>query len=276
MIKSRSPSMKDLEEKAKIIRKHIIDICFAANTGHIAPALSVVDILTTLYFSVLKVNPKNPLDPLRDRFILSKGHAAAALYAILCEAGFFNRKKLFTYCKDESIFGVHPDYNPKLGIELTTGSLGHGLSVGIGMALALRSRSKNTPRVFVLGSDAELNEGSIWEGVSLAGHHKLDNLILIIDDNGLQAFGRTSEVLNLNPLVNKFKNFGWNAVNSDGHNISKLKELFLSLPGRGKPSVVVAKTTGGKGVSFMEDSIDWHYLSLTKKQYKKAREELSA
>ncbi len=266
----------NLTKKANEIRRDVIEISYRAGVGHIAPALSIIDILTVLYFSILRINPKNPTKKTRDRFILSKGHAAAALYATLRHRGFFTKKKLRTYCQDNGAFGVHPDYNIRFGVELTTGSLGHGLAVGAGMAISLKDTyPRNSPHVFVLVSDAELNEGSVWETIMFASHQKLDNLTLIIDDNGLQAFGRTKDVLNIQPIEDKLNVFGWQTMCVNGHDMTALEKILTNIPFQnGKPNAVVAKTIGGKGISFMEDTIEWHYLSLSKEQYKKALKEL--
>jgi len=244
---------------------------YQAHIGHIAPALCITDILTVLYFRILRLDPQHHTNPLRDRFILSKGHAAAAFYATLARRGFIQRKDLFTYCREGGLLGTHPDYQPQLGIELTTGSLGHGLPVGVGMAIALRKIAKNRPRVFVLLSDAELNEGSNWEAMMFAAHHKLDNLVVIVDDNGLQAFGRTKDVLNLQPLSKKWKAFGWHTLEVNGHSTSELIKALDPVPKiPGKPTVIIAKTIGGKGVSFMENKVEWHYWPIDQKQYLRA------
>lgn len=263
--------MKILEKKARQIRKDILDISYQAYVGHIGSALSIVDLLTVLYYRVLRLDPKKPLNSRRDRFILSKGHAAAALYAVLCQKGFFSRKKLFTFCQDGGFFGVHPDYHPELGIEFTTGSLGHGLSVAVGLALGLKGKS----RVFVLISDAELNEGSTWEAMMFAGHHQLDNLTVIVDDNGSQALGKTREILDLQPLASKWQAFGWQTKVVDGHDLQSLVAVFSKIPFQtSQPSVLIAKTVIGKGVSFMENNFEWHYWPMTKKLYQKALKEI--
>lgn len=278
MRKTREAEIKRLEKAVKKIRRDILEISYRANVGHIGSALCIADILTVLYKKILKINPKKPLDPSRDRFILSKGHAAAALYAMLHQKGFFSRKKLLTFCQDGGVFGVHPEYNPRLGIELSTGSLGHGLSVGTGLALGLRNLKKKgqgPPRVFVLVSDAELNEGSTWEAIMFAAQHKLDNLIVLVDDNHTQALGKTKDILDLQPLLDKWQVFGWEARVVNGHNIKELLAIFRHLPFiEKKPSVVIAKTVIGKGVSFMENNFAWHYLSLSTPLYKKALNEI--
>lgn len=277
-MKRNNASSVNLVKKAREIRKDIIEICYRANVGHIAPALSITDILTVLYFKILRIDPENPFKRDRDRLILSKGHAAAALYATLHHRGFFTKNKLLAFCQNNGSFGVHPDHNIKHGVEVTTGSLGHGLSVGIGMAIALKEKYKhktNTPRVFVIVSDAELNEGSVWEGVMFASHHKLDNLVLIVDDNGLQAFGKTKEILNLQPIESKLRIFGWETHTVDGHNLNTFSKILEKIPFKNnKPGALVAKTVAGKGVSFMENTLDWHYLSLNNSQYRQAIKEL--
>lgn len=260
----------DLEKKTRKFRKDILDISYHGKIGHLGSAFSIIDILTVLYYDVLNINSKNALHPKRDRFILSKGHAASALYVVLSDLGFFSKEKLWTFCRNGGVLGVHPDYHPQYGIELSTGSLGHGLSVGAGMALGLPNI-----RVFVLISDAELNEGSVWEAVMFAAHHRLDNLTVIIDDNRLQAFGRTKDVINMRSLKRKWESFKWGVTLIDGHSIKDLRNVFNNLPIiSGKPNVIIAKTIIGKGISFMEDRMDWHYWSLSEYFYKKALKEI--
>lgn len=259
-------SIQKLTATAKESRKTILEMCYRSGTGHIGPALSVIDILTVLYFRVLRIDPRKKHSPRRDRFILSKGHAAAALYATLCVRGFISHRIILTYCRDGGLLGTHPDYNSEFGIELTTGSLGHGLPVGVGMALGL-PRS----RVFVLVSDAELNEGSMWEAIMFASHHHLDNITVIVDDNGQQAFGKTKDVLDLGTLRTKWKAFGWEVHTVNGHSIPALVATFSRLPFvKGHPSVIIARTISGKGVSFMEKKVSWHYLPLDEKLYRRA------
>lgn len=254
----RIGNLKRLGAKARSIKRTVLDICFASHTGHIGPALSVADILTVLYFGVLKKN---------DHFILSKGHAASALYATLYERGIISKKILFSYCHDGGRLGTHPDRNLRLGIELTTGSLGHGLSVGVGMALG----TGDNGRVFVLVSDAELNEGSVWESVMFAGHHGISNLTVIVDDNGQQAFGKTKDVLNLRPITDKFKAFGWGVKSVDGHDLPALMKVLSKVPiTKGMPTAIIARTIAGKGVAFMEGKVEWHYLPLDETLYKRA------
>lgn len=269
LTKSRSNSIK---KSAYGIRKIILDISRHAGVGHIAPALSVTDIIAVLYHAVLRVTPAVKNGGKRDHFILSKGHAAAALYGALYQKKLISEKQLFSFCTDGGILGVHPDYNRKLGIEMTSGSLGHGLAVAAGMAWELkRIYPLRTPRVFVLVSDAELNEGSVWETVIFAAHHKIGNLTVIVDDNGNQAFGKTRDVLKLEPLSEKFSAFGWYTKTVGGHNIPALFSVLQQKRNSfQKPTVIIAKTVAGYGVGFMEGKIEWHYLPLTDGQYKKA------
>lgn len=273
----KTKNVKLLKSTAQKIRRDIIKISHKANVGHIGSSLSITDILTVIYCSLLNIDPKNPKNPLRDRFILSKGHAALALYLTLQTKGFFSKELLKDFCKDNGSFGYHPEFNLSRGIELSTGSLGHGLPIGTGMALGLKKLKNNrkSPKVFVLISDAELNEGSTWEAIMFAGHHKLDNLIVVIDDNGYQAFGRTKEIINIQPISEKWKMFGWEVLDVDGHNITDLLSGFETLLKiKDKPKVLIAKTTAGKGVSFMEDKLDWHYLTVDKILCKKALKEI--
>lgn len=252
---------------SKEIRQIIINQSKRANSGHIGCALSVVDIIAALYANVLKVS--NPKDPLRDRFILSKGHAALAVYAALFLKGFISEKELNSYLKDDSLLGVHPEH-PLVGIDFSTGSLGHGLSIGAGAALAARLK-KASYRVFVLVSDAECNEGSLWEAVMYAAHNKLSNLIAIIDLNGQQATGYTADVLNLLPMSERWKTFGWDVHEVDGHNMNEITKTIAGLNTKtGQPHVLIAKTVLGKGVTYMEKKVEWHYLPMSDEQYGQA------
>jgi transketolase len=276
MSKSQKKKIKYLENKAKDARKKILQASYQAGVGHIGSALSIADIMTVLYHSVLNINSKKPLNKTRDRFILSKGHAGLALYVALHQRGFISRKKLYTFCKNEGYFGLHPEYNPKAGIEFSTGSLGHGLSAAAGMALGLnKDYKRKTPKIYVLLSDAELNSGSTWEAVIFAAHHKLDNLTVIIDDNSLQAFGRTEEILNMRSIRNKWQEFGWKVKAINGHSMSDLVHAMTSTPYKKEaPSLVLAKTFSGKGVSFMEDTMEWHYYSMDENQFNTATNEI--
>jgi transketolase len=260
----------DLKDLAKEVRKKIINTTFNAHTCHIASCLSCVEILVFLYFKVLKVNPKDPWGENRDRFILSKGHAVAALYSVLAQRGFFKESLLKTYCKNGGKLSGHSTYRCAPGVEASTGSLGHGLPMSVGIALAGKMDKKNY-RVFTLLSDGECDEGSNWEAALFASHHKLDNLVVIIDYNKLQAFGKTNEILNLEPLALKWKSFGWEVKEINGNDFNQIKKVFSKVPfKKGKPSLLISHTIKGKGVSFMEDKLEWHYYNLDKESKEKA------
>ncbi len=253
------------------IRKLIIEQSKRANVGHIGSALSIADIVSALFAQVLRKVGSD--DRCRDRFVLSKGHAALAVYSALYLKGLIPRKHLQSYCCEGSMCGVHPEHHLP-GIDFSTGSLGQGLAYGAGAALAARMGGDDF-RAFVLVSDAECNEGSLWETVMFAAHHNLSNLVAIVDDNGQQAFGMTKDVLNLRPLAEKWKVFGWEVHEVDGHDVA---ELIRTLDGLdttcGKPKAVIAETVSGKGVSFMEGKIEWHYLPLNDEQYRTAMKEI--
>jgi len=252
---------------SKTIRRIILDQSKRAGVGHIGCALSVADIIAALYSSALNIN--NPDDPERDRFVMSKGHAALALYAACRLKGWLTKEELDTFCGDGTRLGIHPERAVK-GIDFTTGSLGHGLSIGAGAALAA-GLQKSPRRIFVLLSDAECNEGSVWEAAMFAAHHKLSNLIAIIDLNGQQALGHTKDILNLEPLAGKWKSFGWDAREADGHDVTGLSKTISKLKTeKGPPHVLVARTVFGKGVSFMENKIKWHYSPMSDDEYKQA------
>jgi transketolase len=234
-------------------------------------ALSIADILAVLFGGVLRgVGTRHPD---RDRFVLSKGHAALALYAALHLHGVVGAAALDTYCGDGSLLGVHPEH-PLDGVDFSTGSLGHGLSYAAGAALAARLRG-SPARAYVLLSDAELDEGSTWEAVMFSAHHRLDNLVAVVDDNGQQALGKTAEVLDLQPIADKWAAFGWEARVVEGHDLVALRRAFAGEPTH-RPTVVVARTRAGKGVSFMEGRVEWHYLPMSDAQYASALEEWAA
>ncbi len=264
----------NFSQVSKEIRKKILKMNYLAQGTHIGSSLSIADLLTVLYFKILTINPKKALDENRDRFILSKGHAVAALYATLAQRGFFSAKILDHYCQDGKKLPGHATKQSVPGVEVSTGSLGHGLSMASGMALAGK-RDDKKHRVFVIMSDGECDEGSVWEAALFSSHHKLDNLTLIIDYNKLQAFGRTNDVLKLEPLKEKWQAFGWAAREINGHNFSEIEKTLLTVPFvEGKPSVIIAHTIKGKGVSFMEDKLEWHYNNLSKEDYQRALKEL--
>jgi transketolase len=255
------------------IRQIVLRESKRANVGHIGSALSIADILAVMYADVLRA--ASPDDPDRDRFVLSKGHAALALYAALSLRGWLPATRLAEYCADDSLLGVHPEHELP-GIDFSTGSLGQGLAFGAGAALAARLQG-STRRAFVLVSDAECNEGSLWESVMFAAHHRLANLVAIVDDNGQQAFGHTTEVLSLSPLGERWAAFGWNVHAVDGHDHGAMRKIFDGLDAdRSRPHVVVAKTTFGKGVPFMEGQIKWHYWPMNDLEYSVAIDALKA
>lgn len=253
------------------IRRIIIEQSKRANVGHIGSALSVADILATLYGDVLCIPHPKDLD--RDRFILSKGHAALALYAALHLKGWLSADQLNTFCTDGSLLGVHPEHALQ-GVDFATGSLGQGLSMGAGAALAARLQ-QSSRRVFVLLSDAECNEGSVWEAIMFAAHHKLSNLIAIVDLNGQQALGYTKQVIDLSLLGEKWKVFGWDVYEVDGHNRSEIASTIARInTQKGLPQVLIAHTIFGKGVSYMENQIKWHYWPMSDNEYQQALNEI--
>jgi transketolase len=254
------------------IRRIVIEQSKRANVGHIGSSLSVADILGTLYAGVLCGD--GPDDPERDRMVLSKGHASLALYAALHECGVIDGDELASFCVDGSRLGTHPDHVVP-GVDFSTGSLGHGLSLATGSALAAHL-SASSRRTFALMSDAECNEGSVWEAVMFAAHHRLGNLIVIVDVNGQQALGYTHEVLDLSPLEQRWDSFGWDVHTVDGHDHAALRGTIDSLAlGDAKPHVLLAQTVFGNGISYMEREIKWHYLPMDDNQYASALAELS-
>jgi len=241
------------------IRAQALKMAHRGKSCHIGSSLSIADIIAVLYGKILRLDPVRPDWARRDRFILSKGHSCAALYAVLAEQGFFHRDRLKTYYQNGSYLAGHINYPGIPGVEVSTGSLGHGLSIGCGMAL-VGKRDKMPYRVFVLLGDGECNEGEIWEAVLFAQQHQLDNLIAIVDYNKIQGMGSTEEVLKLEPLAKKWSAFGWQTQEINGHNFQQIEKALTSIPFRpGKPSCILARTVKGKGVSFMEDKLLWHY-----------------
>lgn len=265
--------MLDTRELAKKIRIHALHMTSNGGSSHIAAVFSMADLLAVLYGRILKFDVKNPKSESRDRFILSKGHAGAGLYATLAEVGFFPTELLKTHYKNGSDLSGHVSHKVK-GVEFSTGSLGHGLSVATGMALAATQDHKSH-KVFCLLSDGELDEGSNWEAILFAQHHRLDNLIAIIDYNKIQSLDTVANTINLEPLANKWAAFGWNVVEVDGHDHKELTATFSDLPmGSGKPTCVIAHTTKGKGVSFMENTVLWHYRTAKDEEFNNALREL--
>jgi len=261
------------ESAAKQIRRVSLEQSKRAHVGHIGSALSVADIIAALYDGVLRV--PDPKDPERDRFVLAKGHAMLAVYGALFLKGWLTQEDLNTYCGDGSRLGVHPEYGLR-GVDFASGSLGQGLSMAAGAALAARLQ-QSPRRAFALLSDAECNEGSVWEAVRFAAHQQLSNLIAIVDLNGQQALGYTDQVLSLSPMAARWRAFGWDVHEVDGHNVAAMQETVSSLnTAAGPPHVLIARTTFGKGVSFMESQIKWHYWPMSDAEYRQAAQEVEA
>lgn len=257
-------------ELALSIKKRCLELSYRKRSSHLGGSLSVADILAVLYADILKHDPKNPMCVDRDRLFYSKGHACMALYSCLESLGFFENL-LENFTRDGQYFTSHVNHKVP-GIELSTGSLGHALSVAVGVALAGKRQNK-TWRTFCIVSDGELDEGSNWEAILMAPHLKLDRLCLIVDYNKIQSFGRTNEIVNLEPLHAKFTSFNWNVIEIDGHAHDQLVTAFKSVT-HDRPTVVIAHTIKGKGVSFMEDQLEWHYKSPSEQQYLAAIGEL--
>lgn len=263
-----------LTKVANTLRQDIIKMLTESASGHPGGSLSAVEILTSLYFSEMNINPENPKWEDRDRFVLSKGHAAPLLYAVLAERGFFDKKHLMTLRKIGSMLQGHPNMNETPGVDMSTGSLGQGLSAANGMAIAGKLNKKNY-RVYVLLGDGELEEGQVWEAAMSAAHYKLDNLTAFVDHNGLQIDGPITKVMNPEPIGDKFKAFGWNVIEINGHNFNEIFDAIDEAKKTGgKPTMIVAKTIKGKGVSFMENQAGWHGTAPNKEQEEIALKEL--
>jgi transketolase len=264
----------ELRKRAAQLRGQVVQMSHAAQAAHLASSLSCCDIVAAAYWGVLNIDPKRPQDPLRDRFILSKGHAATALYSALAFKGFFPVEELQTYCQNGGRLAEHPPANILPGVEAATGSLGHGLPIGCGAALAGRIKGEKF-RVFALLSDGENNEGSVWEAAMFAAAQKLENVCVIVDYNKWQATARSNETMMLAPLRDKWAAFGWDATEIDGHDVEMLASAMRNVPnGSGKPVALIAHTVKGKGVSFMEDDNNWHYRAPTAEEVVKAHKEL--
>jgi transketolase len=268
---NRWPERPDRSRFCAAVRRGIIAQSLDSRVGHIGSALSVVEIISVLWNEVLR-SPGSS-DPDRDRFILAKGHAALALYMTMHFRGFLDEETLRTFCRDGSRLGVHPEFGLP-GVEISTGSLGQGLSVACGIALALRRRH-SPARVFVLMSDAECNEGQVWEAAMFAAHHRLDNLIALVDVNGMQAMGQTRHVLDLVPLARRFEAFGWHEQEVDGHNEAALgNALTKGMANREGPAIILARTVAGKGVRFMDRQLEWHYRNIDAELAEQALQEI--
>jgi len=258
---------------ARRIRGNVLRMLHRSGTSHIGSCMSIADVLGVLYASVLSVDPNNPAWPDRDRLILSKGHAAAALYAVLAESGFFPAQWLDTYCQDGSPLLGHASHDVP-GVEVSTGALGHGLPIACGMALAAK-RDGTRSRTFVILSDGEMDEGSNWEAILFAAHHRLDRLSAIVDYNKIQSFGAVKDVIDLDPLADKWRAFGWGVQEVDGHDLAAIESALGRTPfDAGRPSAIIAHTVKGKGISFMENRLEWHYKSPNDEQLAQALREL--
>ncbi len=265
---------KVLNGIARNIRKDIVTMIHGSKSGHPGGSLSAVEILTSLYFDEMNVDARSPKMEDRDRFVLSKGHAAPVLYATLAEKGYFDKKELNSLRKMGAMLQGHPDMKGTPGVEMSTGSLGQGFSVACGMAMA--SKLDNAPwRVYTLLGDGEVQEGIVWEAAMSASHYKLDNLVAFLDYNGLQIDGEVEKVMNIGPIMDKFKSFGWNVIEIDGHDFDQIfAALDMARETVGKPTMIIAKTVKGKGVSFMENNASWHGTAPTDSDLEKALAEL--
>ncbi len=267
-------NIKELEKLANEIRIQIINQVYNANSGHPGGSLSSTDILTVLYFNQMNINEKEPQSPLRDRFVLSKGHCVPALYATLAKRGFIKEEELTKFRKIDGLLQGHPDKNKVPGIDMSTGSLGQGLSVANGMAISSKMNHEGY-RVYCLLGDGEIEEGQVWEAAMTASKYKLDNLCVVVDSNNLQIDGTVEEVKGLDNIEGKFKNFGFNTIVVNGHDMQQLIDSFETAKlTKGKPTVIIAKTVKGKGVSFMEGKAEWHGKAPNEEQYKQAIKEL--
>lgn len=266
--------IEDLKEKARTIRRHIVRMIYEAGSGHPGGSLSSADVITALYFHVLRIDPKNPEWEDRDRFVLSKGHACPALYAALAERGFFPIEELHTLRKIGSRLQGHPDMRKTPGVESSTGSEGQGLSVGIGMALAAKLDRKSY-RIYVMLGDGENDCGQIWEAAMASSHFKVDNLTAILDRNRIQLDGPTEQIMSLEPLADKWKAFGWHVLEIDGHDFRQILSAFDTAKEiKGRPTIIISHTVKGKGVSFMEGAVAFHGNAPNKEEYEKAMKEL--
>lgn len=266
--------IEELKKKANDVRIGIIEAVYGAKSGHPGGALSCADILTVLYFNQMQIDPAKPRDDARDRFILSKGHAAPALYSVLANRGYFDACELCNLRHIDSNLQGHPDMNKVPGVDMNTGSLGQGLSIANGIAMSSKLNSRGI-RVYCLLGDGEIQEGQIWEAAMSSSHYKLDNLCVIVDNNNLQIDGTVEDVMSPYPIDSKFKSFGFNVINIDGHNFEEIIKAFNTAKTvKGKPTAIIAKTVKGKGVSFMENQVGWHGKAPNEEEYKIAIKEL--
>lgn len=274
MVEKKIEDIKELEQISKKIRKGIIEAVYSNKSGHPGGSLSIADILTVLYFNQMNINPENPKDENRDRLVLSKGHCAPALYSSLANRGYFDVEELQTFRNINGRLQGHPDMKHIPGVDMTTGSLGQGLSEANGMAIAGKIDNKDY-RVYCILGDGEIEEGQVWEAAMASSKYKLDNLCVIVDNNNLQIDGTIEEVMSSYPIDEKFKSFGFQIINIDGHNIKEIIDAFdVAKNIKGKPTCIIAKTIKGKGVSFMENKAEWHGKAPSEEEYKKAIEEI--
>ena len=265
---------EELAQHAIHVRQNIVKMLTKAGSGHPGGSLSIADILQVLYFETMHVDPKNPKKADRDRFVLSKGHCAPALYATLVEKGYFPEDELWKLRKCDAMLQGHPDMKHTPGVDMSTGSLGQGLSCANGMALTAKL-DKADWRVYALCGDGEIQEGMIWEAAMSAAHYKLDNLTVFVDHNGLQIDGANDEVMTVNPIDEKFRAFGWNVLSINGHDFDQIRAaITLAQKTKGKPTVIIAETIKGKGVSFMENQVGWHGKAPSEEQCAEALKEL--
>ena len=268
--------IEELKKKANDVRIGIIEAVHGAKSGHPGGALSCADIITVLYFNQMRIDPERPKDEARDRFILSKGHAAPALYSVLANRGYFSKEELPKLRHLDSILQGHPDMNKVPGVDMNTGSLGQGLSIANGIAMSSKLNSRGI-RVYCMMGDGEIQEGQVWEAAMTASHYKLDNLCVIVDNNNLQIDGTVKDVMSPYPIDSKFKSFGFNVINIDGHNIEEIIRAFdMAKTVKGKPTAIIAKTIKGKGVSFMENQVGWHGKAPNDEEYEIALKDLKA
>jgi transketolase len=275
--KGHNVSEAFLAEKAKFIRLETLRLTRIAGAGHYSSTFSAAELFAALYYAHLRYDPADPKWPDRDRFVLSKGHAAIGLYPVLADVGFFDKALLDKFTRLGSPFGDHPDMKKIPGIDFSSGSLGHGLSIGLGMALAARMQKRDY-RVYCMLGDGELNEGQIWEAAMAAGHYRLQGLVGIVDRNQLSIDGPTETVMSVEPLEDRFRSFGWNVQRIDGHDLGTVMQTFGSLlpSGDGKPQMIIADTVKGRGVKYMELSLDWHVGNLVGEDYDDAWQEIEA
>ena len=275
MTKRGNVSLSVLEDRAKFIRKETVRLSRIAGAGHYSSTFSCAELLAALYYDQMSIEPSQPDWPDRDRFVMSKGHAAIGLYPVLADLGYFDPSELDTYTRLGSPYGDHPDMKKVRGLDFSSGSLGHGLSVGLGLALAARISGRDY-RTYVLLGDGELSEGQIWEAANAAGHFKLRNLVAIVDRNGLSIDGHTEEVMSVEPLEARFAAFGWDTQRIDGHEFAAIRGAFdiLKTGGQGKPQVIITDTIKGRGVERMEMSLDWHVGNLVGEDYDAVMAEL--